>query len=44
MDLHMPVMNGFDAILLILRDHTAAKIVVLTTYSGDVQATRSLKS
>src|ERR1700709_1917212 len=38
MDLQMPVMNGLDAIKAIRRDHPAARIVVLTTYDGDVQA------
>lgn len=40
----MPAMNGIDAILSIRRDHPAAKIVVLTTYSGDVQALRAFKA
>jgi DNA-binding NarL/FixJ family response regulator len=44
MDLQMPAMNGIDAILSIRRDHPAAKIVVLTTYSGDVQALRAFKA
>lgn len=44
MDLQMPAMNGIDAILSIRRDHPSAKIVVLTTYSGDVQALRAFKA
>jgi DNA-binding NarL/FixJ family response regulator len=44
MDLQMPVMNGIDAILSIRRDHPSAKFVVLTTYSGDVQALRAFKA
>jgi DNA-binding NarL/FixJ family response regulator len=44
MDLQMPVMNGIDAILAIRRDHPAAKLIVLTTYSGDVQAIRAFKA
>jgi DNA-binding NarL/FixJ family response regulator len=44
MDLQMPAMNGIDAILSIRRDHPSAKFVVLTTYSGDVQALRAFKA
>ncbi len=44
MDLQMPVMNGLDAIKAIRRDHPAARIVVLTTYDGDVQALMALKA
>jgi DNA-binding NarL/FixJ family response regulator len=44
MDLQMPVMSGMDAILAIRREWPSAKIVVLTTYSGDVQAVRALKA
>ena len=44
MDLQMPVMNGIDAILAIRRSHPSAKFVVLTTYSGDVQALRAFKA
>lgn len=44
MDLQMPGMNGVEAIAQIRADHPAAKIIVLTTYSGDVQAVRALKA
>ncbi len=44
MDLRMPVMNGVDAILAIREQSPAARFVVLTTYSGDVQAARALKA
>ncbi|MGJ5813792.1 response regulator [Paludibaculum fermentans] len=44
MDLQMPVMNGIDAILAIRRDYPDARIIVLTTYSGDVQAVRAIKA
>ena len=44
MDLQMPVMNGIDAILRIRKDHLSAKFIVLTTYSGDVQALRAFKA
>jgi DNA-binding NarL/FixJ family response regulator len=44
MDLQMPVMNGTDAILAIRQDAPNARIIVLTTYSGDAQAVRAFKA
>jgi two-component system, NarL family, response regulator len=44
MDLQMPVMNGMDAILGIREEFPDAKIIVLTTYSGDAQAVRALNA
>jgi DNA-binding NarL/FixJ family response regulator len=44
MDLQMPEMNGVDAILSIRGEFPEAKIIVLTTYSGDVQVLRALKA
>jgi DNA-binding NarL/FixJ family response regulator len=44
MDLQMPGMNGVDAILAIRAEDPAARIIVLTTYAGDVQAVRALKA
>lgn len=44
MDLQMPGMGGIDAILAIHRDHPNARVIVLTTYSGDVQAIRAFKA
>lgn len=44
MDLQMPVMNGTEAIAAIREAFPDARIVVLTTYSGDVQAVRALKA
>ena len=44
MDLQMPDMNGFDAIVAIRGEFPDAKIVVLTTYKGDVQILRALKA
>src|SRR5262245_10630347 len=41
MDLQMPLMNGIDAIAAIRQDFPDARIIVLTTYSGDVQAVRA---
>ncbi len=40
----MPGMGGVEAITRIRAGHPAAKIVVLTTYAGDVQALRALKA
>jgi DNA-binding NarL/FixJ family response regulator len=44
MDLQMPDMNGIDAINAIRGEFPDARIVVLTTYRGDVQALRALKA
>ena len=44
MDLQMPEMNGIDAISAIRGEFSEARIIVLTTYSGDVQVLRALKA
>jgi DNA-binding NarL/FixJ family response regulator len=44
MDLQMPEMNGLDAMIAIRGEFPEARIIVLTTYTGDVQATRALKA
>jgi DNA-binding NarL/FixJ family response regulator len=44
MDLQMPCMNGIDAILSIRKEDPRARIVVLTTFGGDVPARRALKA
>lgn len=44
MDLQMPGMNGVDAITAIRVEHPDARIIVLTTYTGDAQAVRALKA
>lgn len=44
MDLQMPGMNGVDAIGAIHAEHPQARIIVLTTYAGDVQAVRALRA
>jgi len=44
MDLQMPHLNGIDAIANIKQEHPQARIIVLTTYEGDVLARRALKA
>jgi DNA-binding NarL/FixJ family response regulator len=44
MDVQMPEVNGVEAILKIREEFPDARIIVLTTYSGDVQAARAFKA
>jgi DNA-binding NarL/FixJ family response regulator len=44
MDLQMPDMNGIEAIIAIRDEFPNARIVVLTTYAGDVQVLRALNA
>src|ERR1700722_6860419 len=44
MDLQMPEMSGLDAIIAIKSEAPSARIIVLTTYSGDVLAQRALQA
>jgi DNA-binding NarL/FixJ family response regulator len=44
MDLQMPDMEGVDAIIAIHSEFPEARIIVLTTYTGDVQVLRALKA
>jgi DNA-binding NarL/FixJ family response regulator len=44
MDLQMPDMDGVEAITAIKSESPQARIIVLTTYSGDARAQRALKA
>jgi DNA-binding NarL/FixJ family response regulator len=44
MDLQMPEMSGIDAMGSIRGEFPDARIIVLTTYAGDVQVIRALKA
>ncbi len=44
MDLQMPELNGLDAMIAIRSEFPEARIIVLTTYTGDVQILRALKA
>jgi DNA-binding NarL/FixJ family response regulator len=44
MDLQMAELNGLDAMIAIRGEFPDARIVVLTTYTGDVQAKRAVQA
>ena len=44
MDLQMPKMKGLEAIMAIRSEFADARILVVTTYDGDVQALRAIKA
>src|SRR5580658_5808412 len=44
MDLRMPDMSGIEAIAAIRAEFASARIIVLTTYAGDVQAAAALRA
>jgi DNA-binding NarL/FixJ family response regulator len=44
MDLQMPALNGIEAMIGIRSEFPNARIIVLTTYAGDVQVLRALKA
>ena len=44
MDLQMPEMGGLDALIAIRNEFPDARVIVLTTYVGDVQILRALKA
>jgi DNA-binding NarL/FixJ family response regulator len=44
MDLQMPEMNGLDALIAIRNEFPEARVIMLTTYEGDVHILRALKA
>ncbi len=44
MDLQMPEMNGLDAMIAIRDEFPEARIIVLTTYTRDVQVMRAMRT
>jgi DNA-binding NarL/FixJ family response regulator len=44
MDLQMPDKNGIEALVAIRRLDPEARVIVLTTYSGDVQVVRAMEA
>lgn len=44
MDLRLPKTNGIDAIAAIRDEFPSARIIVLTTYGGDIQARRAFSA
>ncbi|HMG32882.1 MAG TPA: response regulator transcription factor [Blastocatellia bacterium] len=44
MDLQMPELDGIEALIAIRSEFPDARVIVLTTYKGDVQASRALKA
>jgi DNA-binding NarL/FixJ family response regulator len=44
MDLQMPDLPGLDAIVAIRRESPEARIIVLTTYTGDIQTVRAMQA
>ena len=44
MDIQMPEVDGIDALMAIRSEFPNARVIVLTTYTGDVQAMRALKA
>jgi DNA-binding NarL/FixJ family response regulator len=44
MDLQMPGMSGIECIIAIRSEFPNARIIILTTYPGDVQVVRALKA
>jgi DNA-binding NarL/FixJ family response regulator len=44
MDLQMPELSGLDALIAIRTEFPEARVIVLTTYEGDVHILRALKA
>lgn len=44
LDIQMPEMSGIDALIAIRSEFPNAKVIILTTYGGDVLAERAIKA
>jgi len=44
MDLQMPELNGIDALKVIRQRHPDARVIMLTTYAGDMHALKAVKT
>lgn len=44
MDLQLPDISGLDAMMAIRRESPDARVIVLTTYAGDVQTIRAMQA
>jgi len=44
LDIQMPEMSGIDVLIAIRSEFPTAKVIILTTYGGDVLAQRALKA
>ena len=44
MDIQMPIMSGLDALIAIRDEAPEARIVMLSTYTGDAQVQRAIKA
>jgi len=44
MDIQLPGLNGIETLSQIRKEFPSARIIVLTTYSGDVQVVRAIKA
>ena len=44
MDLRLPDMSGIDAMINILSEFPTAKVIILTTFAGDVEIRRALEA
>lgn len=44
MDLQMPMMSGVEAVEAIRADHPEARIIILTTYTGDAKALAAMRA
>ncbi|KFI08109.1 response regulator transcription factor [Massilia sp. BSC265] len=44
MDMQMPELDGIEATAILQRDHPLVRVIVLTTFDGDIHARRALKA